>query len=195
MPGKGRLDLFQKDGIHLTQKGVYTMETNLILAIHEERPDLSNLGVHRKKIPPKPSQGLEGKVKQKKAGPALTIQPGGSQDVSYPPPCTSKVQGSVTPQYNNQQNRSQQQYNGLKQQFGQQQQQQQFGQQQFGQQQFGEQQLGHQRQFGQQQQFGHQQQMGHQQQFGQQYWGPQQGYGYSYPQQSYNGQWLEQGGW
>ena len=191
LPGKGREDLFQKDGLHLTPKGVYTLETNLILAIHQERPDLSTLEVHKKKIPPKPSQGMESKVKQNKAGPALSSQPGGSQKFPLPPPCTARVQGGVklqeqyTPEYQQQKSFQQQQQFGHQQQFGQQQsgQQQQFGQQQSGQHQFGQQQ-----QFGQQRPFG-------QQQFGQQQWGPQHGYDYSYPQHWNSSQWQQQGGW
>ena len=51
--GKARSELFSTDGIHLTEKGAYTLETNVIMALHKVKPELRNLEVHTKKTSPK----------------------------------------------------------------------------------------------------------------------------------------------
>ena len=50
LPGKGREELYN-DGLHLSKKGLYTMETNIIMAMHKVKPGLSSLDVHVKKSP------------------------------------------------------------------------------------------------------------------------------------------------
>ena len=47
--GRGRRDLYQEDGIHLTPKGTYILETSLIMAMHKEKPGLRSQRVHTKK--------------------------------------------------------------------------------------------------------------------------------------------------
>ena len=68
LPGKGREELYN-DGLHLTKKGLYTLETNLLMAIHKMRPDLRALEIHAKTTsvktaqrPKKTSPGLSGSL-------------------------------------------------------------------------------------------------------------------------------------
>ena len=56
LPGQSRARLYGTDGVHLSKRGAYTLETNLILTIHERRPDLKTLEVHAKVHPPKVSK-------------------------------------------------------------------------------------------------------------------------------------------
>ena len=59
LPGKGREELYN-DGLHLSKKGLYTMETNIIMAMHKVKPGLSSLDVHIKKSPAvKPENNLK----------------------------------------------------------------------------------------------------------------------------------------
>jgi lysophospholipase L1-like esterase len=121
--GKSRDDLYQPDGLHLTPKGLYNLETNVISALHKVKPNLQTLEVH-KKTPKTPKVG----------------QPQGREDFKAPPPGQihkKPVRGKGSHQY-------QQQYQGFNQQqqyqgFNQQQQYQDYNQQQkFGQPQQGQ---------------------------------------------------------
>ena len=55
-PGRARQELYQEDGIHLTEKGVYGFTTNIILEMHSKFEDIRSLEVHSKKAAtPSPS--------------------------------------------------------------------------------------------------------------------------------------------
>ena len=47
--GRSRKDLYKEDGIHLTPKGTYILETSFILAMHKEKPGLRTQQVHRER--------------------------------------------------------------------------------------------------------------------------------------------------
>ena len=108
--GRSRDDLYQPDGLHLTPKGLYNLETNVISALHKVKPDLRTLEVH-KKITKTP------KVLQ--PGGREVFQPGGRMDLNIPPP----GQVNKKPARRKGSHQYQQQYQDFNQQ-------QQFGQQQ-----------------------------------------------------------------
>ena len=120
--GRSRDDLYKPDGLHLTTKGLYNLETNVISALHKVKPELRNLEVH-KKIPKTPK----------------VIQPGGREDLSKPQPGPvhkkpARGKGSYQYQqyqdFNQQQQFGQQQHGHHQQQHGHYQQQQYWGPQQ-----------------------------------------------------------------
>ena len=109
LPGKGREELYT-DGLHLSKKGLYTLETNIIMTMHKVKPGLSSLDVHVKKSPA---------VKHDKSKKATSVSSGGHY---YPPPGYLGGPGQVGGQGGH----HHQQYQQQQQQYYQQQQQQQY---------------------------------------------------------------------